>query len=499
MMPALEKPEFFETMANHGWSSLGFSQVSLVSETSEQVRRCIETGNFDEVLIEPDLGAPYTRNSHNKLPLVSAAMDTVTESETAIVMAECGGRGTIHAALEPETQFKELEKVKKRLWGFIEEPKTLKDSMTFERVHEFCEKYTFTTFPVVDSEHRLIGIVTGHEIDRSSPSDPVTDKMKPFDQLRVSDTLVDIHEAYQIMRDEGINMLPVIDEERRLQGLYIFSDVKSIVEETSGMRNVDEKNRYVCDIAVPTDDASVERVKLCEKYLIGGGGVVVLDTAHGDGLYAFKTLKKLKEDFPDIDFMVGNVTDPDSAIYLARIGADGIKVGQASGGVCTTKDETGHGRGQVSAVWDCSQALIKAGFDTPVCSDGGIKLHGDPAKAIAAGASSVMIGTMFGGTNEAPGERVRMPDGSPGKIVRGMGSLAALQASAAAKHRYGDGKSLPLPEGEAKPVPISGDLAPLVEDFRKALRKSLLYAGRVSIEDFQRNVRMEFDFSSISK
>ncbi len=495
-MPTLEKPEFFESMANQGWS-LGFDQVIIESGPSEQVKRCVQTGNFDEEFAEPDLSAPYTRNSRNNIPFVSAAMDTVTESETAIVMAECGGRGTIHAGLDPQTQFEELEKVKKRLNGFIDEPKTLNDSMTFEDVNKLCERFTFTTFPVLDSERRLLGIVTGHQIDRSSPGELVTDRMLPIDATRISDEVVDINQAYTTMKDEGVNMLPVVDEKRRLRGLYIFSDVKGIVEDSSTMRNLDENNRYVCDIAVPTDEAAIERIQLCERYLSGGGGVVTLDTAHGDGFFALKTLQKLRAAYPNIDFMVGNVTNPESALLLARLGADGIKVGQASGGVCTTKDETGIGRGQITAVWECSKALREAGFDIPVCSDGGIKLHGHPARAISAGASSVMIGTIFGGTNEAPGERVRMPDGSPGKIVRGMGSLAALQASAAARHRYGDGKSLPLPEGEAKPVPITGDLAPLVEEFRKALRKSLIYAGVVSIESLQQDSRLEFDATRI--
>lgn len=489
----LEKETFFEEMGRQG-HSLGFENIIIASGPSQQVLECIETGNFDVDFAEPVLSAPYTRNSRNKLPLVSAAMDTVTESDTAIGMAEAGGRGTLHAGLDPEAQFKELEKVKKRLQGFIESPKRLQDSMTFENVYNLLEKFKFDTFPVVDCEDRLVGLITNQQIKRSHASDLVVERMVSRDKVRVSKGQIDIHEAHQIMIKEDINTLPIVDEDDRVTGMYLFTDTKRIVEENSGMRNVDSKGRYICDIAVPTDEAAIERVKLCEEYLVEGGGVVTLDTAHGDGLFAFKTLKRIKEEFAGIDLMVGNATNPESAILLARMGADGIKIGQASGGVCTTSEVTGIGRGQITSTWECSEALRKAGFeDVPVCSDGGIKNEGDPAKAIVVGALSVMIGSRFGATDEAPGEKVQLEDGSWWKVVRGMGSTEALKASAAARHRYGDGKKMPLAEGRSDLVPFQGPLAPIINSFKMGLRKSLVYAGAADIASFQRNTAVELD------
>lgn len=491
----LDKEVFFEEMGRQG-QSLGFNNIIIGSGPSEQVLKCVESGNFDEEFVEPDLGAPCTRNSWNKLPLMSAAMDTVTEAETAIVMADGGGRGVIHAGLNPEDQYLELEKVKRRLNGFVDKPHTLDESTTFEQVHKLCAELNFTTFPVTDTAGRLVGIVTGHQIKRSnSPEDLVADKMIPLSEVKTSSKMVDIEEAYRIMVEENINTLPIVDDSSTLAGLYVFSDVKSIVVDNSGMRNVDGKGRYVGAIAVPTDDSALERVKLCEEYLTDGGGIVVVDTAHGDGLFAFKTLQKLKENFPKIDFLVGNVTNPESALLLARMGADGIKVGQASGGSCTTNEETGIGRGQVTAVWECVRALREADFDIPVCSDGGVRFRGDPAKAIILGAMSVMVGSRFGSTDEAPGEKIPLADGSFGKVVRGMGSLPALRASAAARQRYGDSKKMPLPEGKEDIVSYQGPLAPILEGFRMALRKSMVYAGAADISSFQRNTPIEFDAS----
>lgn len=489
----LEKEAFFEAMGRQG-QSLGFENLIIASGPSQQVVDCIESGDFDVEFVEPDLSAPYTRNSRNKLPLVSAAMDTVTESKTAIIMPEAGGRGVIHAGLDPEAQFKELEKVKKRLQGFIEQPKKLKDDMSFEQVHNICSKYDFTTFPVTDSDGRLVGMVTNHQIKRSHPDDMVVDKMVPLNELTVVTNPIDIREAHKIMLDKNINTLPIVDENDVVTGMFLFSDTQRIVEENSGMRNVDGKGRYVCDIAVPTDDAALDRVELCYEYLADGGGVVTLDTAQGDGLFAFKILKKLKEEFSGIDLMVGNVTNPESAVLLARMGADGVKIGQASGGVCTTNQVTGIGRGQITSTWECVRALDAAGFgDVPVCSDGGVKNEGDPAKAIVVGALSVMIGSRFGATDEAPGEKIQLDDGTWWKVVRGMGSPDALKVSAAARHRYGDGKKMPLAEGRSDLLPFQGPLGPIVNDFRMALRKSLIYAGAVDIESFQRNTAVEFD------
>lgn len=489
----LEKETFFEEMGRQG-QSLGFENIIIASGPSQQVLECIESGNFEVAFAEPDLSAPYTRNSHNKLPLVSAAMDTVTEADTAIGMAEAGGRGTLHAGLDPEAQFKELEKVKKRLQGFIENPKKLQDTMSFESIYNLLEKFNFDTFPVVDSEDRLVGLITNQQIKRSNPTDLVVDRMVARANVRVARGQLDIREAHQIMIKEDINTLPIVDDDDRVTGMYLFTDTKRVVEENSGMRNVDSLGRYVCDIAVPTDEAAIERVKLCEEYLVDGGGVVTLDTAHGDGFYAFKTLKLIKEEFPRLDLMVGNATNPESAVLLARMGADGVKIGQASGGVCTTNEVTGIGRGQITATWECVKALREAGFgDVPVCSDGGVKNEGDPAKAIVVGAMSVMIGSRFGATDEAPGEKVQLEDGSWWKVVRGMGSTEALKASAAARHRYGDGKKMPLAEGRSDLVPFQGPLGPIVNSFKMGLRKSLVYAGAVNIGAFQRDTPIEFD------
>jgi len=482
----LEQDAFFEVMALQG-RSLGFDDIEIASPPSQQVIEAVETGNFDVDIVEPDLSAPWTQHTRNPLPLVSAAMDTVTEAETAIVMAEAGGRGVIHAGLNPEKQFRELQKVKKRLNGFIEKPEKLTEDMTFESVRNVMAKFNnrFDTFPVIDSEGRLLGVITNHQIQRSRVEELVVDKMIPRDKVVVSSVKeeINIKDAYEKMLAEDINTLPVVDEDDRVAGMYLFSDAQRVVEGNGGTRNVDEKGRYVGDIAVPTNPSAFERVELCKDYLINGGGVVVIDTAHGESPYMFRTLTGLKDAFPDIDFMAGNVIHPVSTVLLARAGADGIKIGKASGDVCDTNEVTGIGRGQITAVADCSRALREAGYgNIPVCSDGGVKYQGDPSKAIVVGAMSVMIGSRFGATYEAPGE---IDFRTNTKKVRGMASLEVMMTGDA--RGYGEGRKVPFfPEGHPEDKTYQGPLAPIVEGFRLALRKSLIYAGAVDIESFQR-------------
>lgn len=475
-MGLAEKDLFFQRMEEQGLA-LTFDDVRL------------DTAASDVAPTEVDLTTRFSRNVELKTPLVSAAMDTITESDMAIAIAKLGGIGVVHAALSVDAQKEEVRRVKLHLNGLIEKPITFRTDQSLEAILNECEdrRFDFRTFPIVDSEGRFAGLLTQNDIDFAGDNRALVagDIMTPAGQVTTASGKVSLEEAYDQMQAAKKKTLPLVAEDGTVQGLYIWSDVARLKTGNRGLYNLDEKGRLRVAAAVPTDPEALERVAAMQHYL----DVAVIDTAQGDSKYAFQTLEQLKEAYPDLDVVVGNITSADSARRLAEIGADGIKVGQGPGSICTTRIETGIGHPQVSAVYRVTRILRE--FGIPVCADGGLRSPGDLSIAIAAGAHSVMMGSMLAATKETPGEEIMRDNGRLYKVYRGMGSAGALRDSAASRKRYGvSGGGKPLAEGVETELPYRGSVVEHIDHYLKALRKSMSYVGAPDVENHRQNTQI---------
>lgn len=439
---------------------------------------------------EIDLSTRFSRNVDLKAPIVSAAMDTVTEHEMATVMAKLGGIGVVHANLSVVDQRKEVRKVKLSQNALIEQPITFQEDRTMESIRNECDEreFDFRTFPVADSEGKMVGLLTQNDFDLcEDESNTAKASMTPIDEVISADQGTTVEEAYKLMLEHKKKTIPLQGRDGSVVGLYLFSDVKRVVRGNPEGYNMDQKGQLKVAAAVPTDpDEATERISAMLEYI----DAVVIDTAQGDSMYTIDTLKRAKDiqrDFPSFDVVVGNISEAESAHMLAEAGADGIKVGQGPGSICTTRPETGIGCPQVTAVFNCARAVQKYGI--PVCADGGITNAGDVPIALAARADSVMIGGLLGATDEAPGERVLI-EGRPKILFRGMGSPSALRDSAASRKRYSAaGAGKPLAEGIEIYKDPKGPAADVVDHLIKATRKGMSYVGASSIADHQKNTR----------
>lgn len=461
------------------------AEAQHIALTYDDVRMRTRSGQLHEpATIE--VSSWFSRNTPLKTPFVSAAMDTVTESSMAIAMAKMGGIGVVHAGLSPEEQRKEVRAVKLELGGLIEKPITIRDDSTVQEVLNEHGKKNFRTFPVLNSDGLCVGVMTGNDFDfcRRSIQVSVESQMTPLSHMVTVPPDTTIQDAYEVMQRERKKTLPVIDKDGYLQGMFLWSDVDRIISDNSGNYNVDEQGRLLVAAAVPTTNEGFERVQHMKKYL----DVVVLDSADGDSYFAFKALKRIKENYPQLDVVVGNISEGESAFRLAKAGADGVKVGQGPGSICSTRREIGIGMPQVSAVYSCAKAL--RGMGVPVCADGGIRYHGDIPIALAVGADSVMMGSMLAGTNESPGDAIILQDGSRGKKYRGMGSASALRDSAAARDRYRSDGDFPLPEGVESVVQLKGPTSEVVHQCLLAVRKAMAYCKVGSIAEHQQVTRL---------
>lgn len=479
----LQKKAFFAKMSEN-----------FIALTYDDVR--LRTGRSAYTTAEVSTESKFSRNVPLKVPIVSAPMDTVTTSDMAITMAKHGGLGIIHAGLSVEEQLYEVRRVKLHLNGLIKNPVCVNDSQSIRSILVMRQdkKYEFRTFPVINADKKLVGLLTGNDFKHcKDKSSTVASAMTPLSQIKSGKPDVDIKRAYNLMSEHKKNTLPLLNADGTVAGLYVWSDVKRILEGNSGLYNVDKNGRLLVGAAVPTNDSALERISAMIDYL----DVVVLDTADGDSKYAFIYTKKIKEHFPDLDLVVGNITERDSARDLALAGADGLRVGQGPSAICTTRPEIGIGCPQVTAIHETVEGVEDAAkkdskYRIPVCADGGINNRGDISVAIAARASSVMIGTKLAGTDESPGEIIERYDGLKVKKHRGMGSLGAFRDSAAARTRYGamtDDDELPLAEGIETEVPYQGSAARVLIDYTKSLRKSMSYVGSKDIETHRQETR----------
>lgn len=457
--------------------------------TYDDVRlRTVVAASKRTVATETDLTTRFSRNIELKIPLVSSPMDTVTGSDMAIAMAMAGGLGIIHAAYDVEEQRAEARRVKLYRNGLIEKPITvsLTDTVRDVLAMRAAKKYEFSTFPVVDDKGRLAGMFTQTDIDYCrNISQRVSRHMTPLVDVVHAPAGTPLRRAYTIMRNNGkLNTLPLVNKNGTVAGLYIKSDVKRLLEDNPDDYNLDGNGRLLVGAAVPTDPAEAEeRLKAIGKFI----DVVVIDTANGNSRYLFETLKRIKQ-VSQLNVVAGNVSEAQSARQLAEAGADGIRVGQGGGSICTTRQETGIGTPQVTAVYECARAVEK--FGIPVCADGGVKDRGDIPIALAAGAESVMMGNMLAALKESPGKVIVLENGQMVKEYRGMGSPGALRSSLASRKRYGAGSGVPLPEGVETQLPYKGSLGDVIPTYVKALRKAMEYVGAPDIRALRHETQL---------
>lgn len=440
--------------------------------------------NYSEILPnEVNLETKLTRNIKLNIPIISAAMDTVTENEMAIEISKAGGIGIIHRNLTADEQAKEVEKVKKYHSWIITNPLYVEENTTVGDALKIMRQQNISGLPVVRNGF-LVGIVTSRDLRfENNTSKKVKDVMTPKEKLIVlKEGNVSQEEAKRKMHQYKIEKLPVVDDEFRLKGLITLKDIRK--DEENPMALKDSQGRLVVGAAVGVGEKEIERV---EKLIKAGVDVIVVDSAHGHSKGVIDMVKKIKEKF-DIDVIGGNVATVDGAKAMVEAGADAIKVGVGAGSICTTRIVTGVGVPQVSAVMECYSVAKK--YDIPIISDGGIRYPGDIAKALSVGADSVMLGNMLAGTDEAPGEKV-IRDGRPYKIYRGMGSEDAIKEGVlkGVRSRYLGGNDI-LPEGVVGAVPYKGSVRYIISNIVKAIKASFGYVGAKDIQEFRKKARI---------
>lgn len=440
---------------------------------------------FDDVLLIPafsdvlprevDLTTRFSRRITLNVPIVSAAMDTVTEAKMAIAIAREGGIGVIHKNMSIEEQARQVHAVKRAENGMIYDPVTIKRGSTVGDALKMMEEYHIGGIPVVDEKNILVGIVTNRDLRfERNLSRPVDEVMTSENIVTTSQT-TNLEEAAEILQYHKIEKLPVVDSEGHLIGLVTYKDITKAKDKPNACKDHLGRLRVAAGVGVTAD--SMQRV---DALVAAGADAIVIDTAHGHSKGVIGVLRAVKEKYPDIDVVVGNIATGEAARYLVENGADGVKVGIGPGSICTTRIIAGVGVPQLSAVYDVAKAL--EGTGVPLIADGGIRYSGDIVKALAAGGYSVMLGGMLAGVEESPGDTIIF-NGRKYKSYRGMGSLEAMEKGS--KDRYfqaneTDAKKL-VPEGIAARVPYKGSLYEVVYQMLGGLRSGMGYCGAHNI------------------
>ena len=447
---------------------------------------------YDDVLIKPskseilpsetNLQTKFSKNIELNIPIVSAAMDTVTESATAIVMAQEGGIGVIHKNLGPDLQAKEVEKVKKYEAGMILEPITISPNLSLREFKVLSSKHSITGFPVVDESNVLVGIITGRDIQfEEDDSLKVADIMTPKDRLVTTTNGSNLDLAKKLLHQHRIEKLPVVNDQGHIKGLITIKDIKNSI--THPFSNKDALGRLRVAAAIGVGAKEIHRA---EALVEANVDALVVDTAHGHSKGVIDAVKSLRKRFTNIDIVAGNVATSEACRELISAGVDAIKVGIGPGSICTTRVIAGIGVPQFSALLDCATVCHKEKI--PFIADGGIKYSGDMVKALAAGASTVMVGSLFAGTDETPGERI-LYQGRSYKVYRGMGSIGAM--SAGSKDRYGQGDvdemSKLVPEGIEGQVPYRGTLSSNIYQLLGGIRSGMGYTGSPNLISLREN------------
>lgn len=447
----------------------------------------MEGVTFDDVLLIPaysevlpnqvNLTTKFSRNITLNVPLISAAMDTVTESQMAIAIAREGGIGVIHKNMPIEEQARQVHAVKRAENGMIYDPVTIKRGSTVQDALNMMHEYRIGGIPVVDDEKKLVGIVTNRDLRFERNLTRIIDEVMTKDDLVTTSQSTNLEEAADILQNHKIEKLPVVDKNGRLVGLVTYKDITKAKDKPNAAKDSLGRLRVAAGIGV-TADSMVRAKALVEA----GVDALVIDTAHGHTKGVVNVLRQVKEAFPQVDVVVGNIATGEAAKYLVENGADGVKVGIGPGSICTTRIIAGIGVPQLSAVYDVAKAL--EGTGVPLIADGGIRYSGDIVKALAAGAYSVMLGGVFAGVEESPGETIIF-NGRKFKSYRGMGSLEAMEKGSKDRYFQGnvsDNKKL-VPEGIAARVPYKGTLYEVAYQMLGGLRAGMGYCGAPTIKD----------------
>jgi IMP dehydrogenase len=452
-----------------------------------------EALTYDDVLLVPAKSSvlprdvivrtKLTRNIELNIPLVSAAMDTVTESEMAVAIAREGGIGILHKNMPIPRQVEEVERVKRSESGMILDPVTVRADQHVGDVLTLMNKYKISGIPVVDHEKKLIGIITNRDLRFEPDEDQLVSEIMTRENLVTAPIGTKLEQAERILQKHKIEKLPVVDRNGLLRGLITFKDIQKKRKHPHASK--DEHGRLRVGAAVGVTEDTFERV---HGLVNAGVDLIIVDTAHGHSRGVLETVKMLRKEFPNLELVAGNVGTAEATRDIIRAGADAVKVGIGPGSICTTRVVAGVGVPQVTAIIECSR--IAARSKVPVIADGGIKQTGDIAKAIAAGADSVMIGGLFAGVDESPGEKV-LYEGRSYKMYRGMGSLEAMKKGS--KDRYfqdaEDDLQKLVPEGIEGRVPYKGPLGDTVYQMIGGLRSAMGYCGARTISELKTNAR----------
>ncbi|OFY87555.1 MAG: IMP dehydrogenase [Bacteroidetes bacterium RIFCSPLOWO2_12_FULL_35_15] len=447
---------------------LTYDDVLLVPAYSEVLPREVDTTSY------------FTKKIKLNTPIVSAAMDTVTEYQLAIAIAQEGGIGVLHKNMSIQAQADQVRKVKRSESGMILDPVTLLETAIVTDALKLMKEFKIGGIPVINSKKELIGIVTNRDLRfEKNLKRPIKEVMTSKD-LIIAKEGTDLKKAEQILQHHKIEKLPVVDKQGKLVGLITYRDIIKVKVHPNA--NKDRLGRLCVAAAVGVTADILERI---DALVNVGVDAVVIDTAHGHSKGVIEALKKVKKTYPHLQVVVGNIATPEAALALVKAGADAVKVGIGPGSICTTRIIAGVGVPQFTAVMDVAKAL--KGKGVPVIADGGIRFTGDIVKALAAGADSVMMGSMFAGVEESPGDTI-IYDGRKFKLYRGMGSIEAMQKGS--KDRYfqdaeDDIKKL-VPEGISGRVPVKGSLAEVVYQFVGGLRAGMGYCGAKNIEALQK-------------
>lgn len=443
---------------------------------------------FDDILLQPGksetlpkdtkLSTNLTKKIKLNIPVLSAGMDTVTEAKMAIAVAREGGLGIVHKNMSIEEQALEVDKVKRSEHGVITDPFTLSKDHIISDALELMERYRISGVPIIEEDNTLIGIITNRDIRfEVDTSKRIKDAMTSKNLVTAKEG-IDMDGALDIMKQYKIEKLPLIDDDNKLSGLITIKDIEKSIQYPNSAR--DESGRLMVGAAVGVTDDVLDRIEALVKSKVD---VIVVDTAHGHSKGVLDTIKRIKLEFPDIQLIAGNVATGAGTLALIEAGADAVKVGIGPGSICTTRVVSGVGVPQVTAIINCAEAAREYGI--PIIADGGIKYSGDITKALAAGANTVMIGSLLAGTKESPGEE-ELYQGRTFKVYRGMGSLGAMKVGSKDRYFQENSKKL-VPEGIEGRVPYRGLLGDVIYQLMGGLRSGMGYVGAENIEDLQEN------------
>jgi IMP dehydrogenase len=449
--------------------------------------------SFDDVLLRPaysevlprevELRTRFSRNVFVNIPLVSAAMDTVTEARLAIAIAQVGGIGVIHKNLSVEEQAAEVDKVKRSQAGIITDPITLTPDCTVQEAEDIMAHYHVSGVPITDNEGTLVGILTNRDLRFLENYNVPIASVMTQKNLVVAAPGTTLDEAKKLLHEHRIEKLPIVSGDGKLVGLITIKDINKSRDYPLACR--DSKGRLSVGAAIGTGDTEVYRAKMLVD---AGADVLVADTAHGHTKMMLETIRAVKRALPDIDLVAGNIVTAKAAAALIEAGADAVKVGVGPGSICTTRVVAGAGMPQLSAITEVAAVTRAAGV--PLIADGGIKYSGDIVKALAAGADTVMIGGLFAGTAESPGDTV-LYEGRTYKVYRGMGSLKAMQRGSKARYMQFDVEQTTklVPEGVEGRVPYRGPLVDYVHQLVGGVRSGMGYCGCRTIPDLHENAQ----------